>query len=191
MPQFNFWASWEDSWSILRGFVEGRDVLLIPDRWYETPEAEVFRSVTEEVKNLLSNRRRLYIFSADAELRARYFERQEIGPRRGMYRFHAALGESLDLTLPACYQEGSVTRLASGILTYPGEVFDWRSEQWRKPREELRNLYTQMCAVIKSYCLRRRVGQHSIFVGQNAVRLVEARQATLRAFGLDFSSFEE
>ncbi len=190
MPQFDFWGNWEDSWSVLRDFVERQDIVVIPDRWYEMPKAEMFRNITEEVKKLLSDRRRMFILSGNTELRAQSFEQQEIGPRRGMYRFHAALGEALDLTLPACYQEGSVTRLASGTLTYPREVFDWTSEQWRKPREELRNLYTQMCAVIKSHCLRRRVGQQSILVGKNAVRLVEAKEATLRAFGSDFASFE-
>lgn len=64
MAQFDFAGTWDDSWRLLDAVLAPRDLSLIPDMAFATPEPVFFTALDDSLKAILRERRRVFLWSS-------------------------------------------------------------------------------------------------------------------------------
>lgn len=178
MSQFDFYGTWSDSWELLKIALK-YDTVLIPDCWYEEPKPILFKDITDELKQLMFKKRRLFIWGKDFSNFEPGFIIQLSGPRKGMYSTGAEYGgPCLDLTLPACFERNDIINLSCGTLTYPKEYKNPNTSKWEKSSETIANKYKTIRKDFKKRLKEYRVGKY-IWIGEDALALLQNGKAKI------------
>jgi hypothetical protein len=178
MRELPFLGTWEDSWQVLEAIIADGAFTMSPDKWYATPQSEVFRELTPELKDMLRERRRVYIWSPTYTRVPPVLERQEIGPKAGSYFIRLSKGgPGLELTLPACFKEdGPNLFLNYGSLTYPSLIQVSATGDWHKAPAALRDGFREVARRIQMRLVRHEDGN---WIGPSARELFRSGRAQL------------
>lgn len=175
--ELQFVGTWEDSWSALDTILARGDVTLIPDLWYDEPTPLAFRAIDDTLKELLRQRRRVFLWSPEFSRHPPAFERLEFGPTAGKYQLRLSRGgPGLELSLPASFEARGVVHLNFGRLGYATATFDPETGGFEAPSRELRAGYADVRSRLCQRLLWRRRG---VWMGWDAARLLKAGQATI------------
>ncbi len=176
----SFFATWPDSWRIIRNILEREDVRILPDLWYERAEPQYHNALSEGLRDLLTVYRRAFIIERGESIALAGMVRQDDGPRTGMYRIDLTrLAEGLALTLPGCYQLEGLKRLSSGAISLPRRFMDHETGKPQPPSDGVRLLYDRVCGVIRKDCRKIRPGKRSAWVGSEGARLIAEGEAAI------------
>ena len=113
MREFAFFGTWKDSWAVLEAIEQLGMFWMVPDLWYERPEPLLYQHVDDSLKGMLTERRRLFLWSAAF---ASEFPplREGSGATRGRYRVPTAIGVPLlQLVVPPCYEKDGVRNVGA------------------------------------------------------------------------------
>jgi hypothetical protein len=182
MAEFDFLATWEDSWRILAAILAVREYSLVPDLHYDKPEPLFVTTLDDPVKEMLQERRNGFIWSAKFSVFPPTMKRTEGGEAAGGY--YVSLSEGgpyLRLVLPVCYEEGRIMNLGPGSLYYPKWTINPRTNAIVKPSPELRMGFKAVKAIIKKHLVRLKE-RPDIWGGQEASRLLDEHRARIRGF---------
>lgn len=184
--QFDFFGTWEDSWQLLGSAMRSANLVLVPDLWYERPEPLLYRALDEDLKSVLRQRGRGFLWSESFGPLEQLFLRQPTGVMAGRYRIRAAKSDPvIDLMLPACYESEGVTNLGVGILGAPERTSVQAPDQNGRIDEVVASfgdVRLRFRQVLKRHKMRR-----WIWIGPDALRLVIEKKARLTAPGLSDS----
>lgn len=184
MSQFSFLGTWKDSWAILDSILEGEDSSLIPDLKYAQPEPLCVRVLDDDVKDTLMHCRNLFIWGKTFSSFPPFLQRIPDGINAGKYFLEIAKGgPGLELTLPPCYTEDKVLNLGPGTLSYQRQWFNPEANAWQKPTEQVKAAFKEVTTRIKRHLVRYpRSGQREVWIGHDAVQLVESKEARITGF---------
>ncbi len=168
MAQFDFYGTWLDSWKLLEVLLE-KDLSLIPDKWYKKPDALFFKEITEDLKDLIHKKRRVFICGKKFSLFQPLFVQQKSGPKQGQYSIGAEYGGPyLDLTLPACFEKDDIINLSCGTLTFPKQYKNPETNEWLNAPAELKISYKDTCGDFKKKLKRFKYKKY-IWIGEDAL----------------------
>src|SRR5262245_3755581 len=125
MRQFDYYGTWDDALDVLRCLLGYDDLRLVHDSGiWRQPVAKYYRSVTEELAELLRERPFLFLYGSFSRFDPGFVLR-ESGPYAGTYRLEINRGgPGLELGLPVCHEANSTVELGSRFLAYPAEYFN-------------------------------------------------------------------
>src|SRR4051794_37479700 len=115
MAQFDFFGTFNDNWALLSRVIEAVRPVLIPDKWYRESNPAIYTDLNDELKSELQKKRRVFVFPSDAQIFPEHgMKLHPSGPMPGWHTVqHNELGDSVDLTLPACFDRDRQTWLGS------------------------------------------------------------------------------
>lgn len=178
MAQFDFFGTWEDSWEILEKVIMTFNCKLIPDLWYSSEIINMYEAVTEDLKLHLVKRRHLFILKQIDEVSMNGFLKNRAIHSNGQYRIDPEIfGETIELTLPACYKNNNITMLGLGMLTYCREYYNFTKNSWEKPTNELKTFYADLRKVIRRCIISKKYPKGKIWIGRDAFRKVSEGKA--------------
>lgn len=185
MAEFVYGGNWEDSWSIVDALLERDDLALLADLVYQEPRPiylSAFRD-NSELQSQLKERRWFYIAGKKFSHHPPQFVRREGGSAAGTYWIdNNKGGPFLSLTLPACYIENGITMIGSGSLVYYDEYRNPKTGQWEKPSPALISAYKEIKALLKKYLVRHKLPCGFIWIGRNALSMLQNGTAQLANF---------
>ena len=186
MRQFDFLATWDDSWRIVEALLEMKGVSLIPDFNYSEPEPQTVSELSQEVRDKLQQRAQLFIWSDSFSLHPPVLKRIE-GRTSGVWYSVTAQegGPCLSLMLPACYHDGGHLNLASGTLSCQKLYLNPNSGNWEPPTIELVNGFKQIVRLLKNSFLQRHQLHVAFWAGKNAIHEIVENDARVHGYGLD------
>jgi hypothetical protein len=186
VPQFDFFATWNDDWVLLQRLLSVVPASLVPDKWYRDKTLVLYKDVDTDLQAQLAQRRRVFLVPEGTPLNVDAgFVMQKSGPKGGWYRIEPnLLGETLELTLPACFDNAGTTCLGSGSLTRAREYFNHESRTWQSPSESLKTFYTLVRKVLQKNLISDSVGASTAWMGMEAKQLVDAGLAKITDRGL-------
>ena len=186
MPQFDFFATWDDDWSLLTALFASTELNVIPDKWYRTREIEIYRHFDDKLKQHITKKRRVFLFSKDTKINVMGgLDRQEEGPKAGHFSIESdSIGEVLELTFPACFEEDNTVCLGSGSLTYAKEFFNHTLDKWQSPSKPLIGFYNEIRAILKRNLKTTTIGKTKIWLGAHANELLESGDARITDLGV-------
>ena len=212
MAEFDFYGTWNDDWRILGQVAAGTGARLIPDKWYETKQPEIYTELTEELKRDLMKKRGVFVCPSDAPLYPDCgLVQQTEGIMRGRYSVrHRELGDSLDLTLPSCFEKDGMLRLGNGSLFLAPQYYHHVTSSWERPAESLKVFYQEVRRILKRNLLqiqtpeslrdryrevqrilkrnlpqmREQTPPSKIWIGADAKRLLDAGEAAIGGFSV-------
>ncbi len=183
MGQFDFLGTWNDSWNLLGEILKRNDVKFVPDLKFNGPKPLYITYLDEEAKEVLRDRRNLYIWGSFS-IFPPCLDRIEEGQNAGKYSvWLAGGGPGLGLTLPACYEEGGLLNLGTGDLSYPKFTFNPNTNLWEPPSPALKAGYKDIKARIKRHLVRHKL-KTFIWIGKEALQLVKQNKAKITGFEL-------
>lgn len=179
MPQFNYYGTWDDSIAVLRCLFKYDSVRVVHDAGiWQQPSPHYYHSLTDELLHLLEQRPFLFIYGSFSQYPPG-FVRRETGPEAGTYRL--ALNEGgpgLELGLPVCRQTHESVELGSRFLSYPAKFLNPETHLWEEPPNEVRAAFVEIRSRMKK-CLQRTKLNQVIFIGPNALELLNQGKATI------------
>lgn len=185
MAQFDFIGAWTDSWQILNIILKRGDIALIPDFFYRTREPLFVTTLDERLKNMLMERRRVFLWSRHWSRFPPCLEPHPAKEMEGTYYVEFTKGGPLlDLSLPACYETDGVVNLAAGRLVLQRLYFNPDTSQWHHPSEEFKARFREVRSLIKTALVRHKIRNVAIWMGREALAMVQAGKAKVRGFGL-------
>lgn len=186
MAQFDFFGTWEDSWRLLQEIIKFNDVTFVPDLIYDSPEPIFINTINEEAKEYIKIKRHLYIWGKLFSKYPPLLLRRESGPKEGTYYVQVDYsGPSLELILPACFEENGLINLNTGMVTYSKEYLNPESGNWENPSKELKDVYKNICTLLKkSILIRYDLKTSYQWIGKNAVKLLQENKAQIIAKGV-------
>jgi hypothetical protein len=180
MAQFDFYGSRKDGFEILKCLLEQGEVIFVADIWYDMPVPLIIRRIDDEVAEILNRRPRVYVFPKGAMLQRCGFVQQDAGPCAGKFSIELdMMGQGLELTLPACYEESGMLNLSCGMAAYPRQFYSEKHGQWEKPGEEIKSAYSIVCKCIKKLSRRQMLISKSGWVGSDAAELLRSGKARI------------
>lgn len=185
MGEFHFYGSWNDSWSLLNILFSENKVKAVHDDWYDEPVAIFSKTLDSLLKEKMLTKRRLFILSADCDVRSESFVCQKAGEKKGKFRVAVSLIEGgMELTLPSCYEEKGMLCLSTGTFAYPKEYFSIKEQLWRKPNPEEKNFYTSIKKNMLKGLYHMRLKASKVFVGFDAKNHLENGNARIIDAGI-------
>lgn len=186
MREFDFWGSWDDSFAIVAAILSTGKATAFADKPYAEPRAQFFDKLTPELQEIARTQSTLYLWLPGiSDSIPIQFGRWDSGIYAGQY-YVTGSGPYLNLTLPACYEEGpegprpatgacgliylNVGTLSCGhefYLSNPGVVV-------KMPRAA-QEIDEEFRKIIKAHC--KRFGPKKRWVGQHAIKLLQEGKA--------------
>jgi hypothetical protein len=179
MREFAFFGTWKDSWAVLEAIEQLGMFWMVPDLWYERPEPLLYQHVDDSLKGMLTERRRLFLWSAAF---ASEFPplREGSGATRGRYRVPTAIGVPLlQLVLPPCYEKDGVLNVGAGDLIASSVVIN-PATQHEEPAAELLAAFDLVRSRLKQVLTRHKL-KTWIWIGPEALRLLQQEQVRITA----------
>lgn len=182
MSEFSFLGTWNDSRAILNSILDGGEFCLIPDLKYDGPTPLYFKDLDDRVETILKDRRHLFIWGHSFSLFPPVLERIEEGPNAGRYSIRLCKGgPGLELTLPACYEDGGTLNLAPGTLSCPTKWLNPKENAWRKSSAEIAAAFKIIVARMKPQVFHH-ASYPKIWIGQDALHFIETKKARISGF---------
>lgn len=183
MAQFDFLGSWDDSWQIMASILQIGHISVIPDLWYERPEPIFIKALDHEAKDILRDRRNMFLWSTKFSRFPPTMVRMEGGEKRGKYYLRlSGGGPGLQFTLPACYEKDGLWNLAVAHLEYQRETLNPETEQWEKPTPELIAGYKEVKEILLPHLVARHEFALHVPIAHDALRLLREGQARIAGF---------
>ncbi len=186
MTQFDFFATWNDDWALIQKLLSVVPMSLVPDKWYRDKTLDVYKDVDAALQAQLAQKRRVFLVPEGAVLNTDAgLVTQRSGEKTGWHRIEPnLLGETLELTLPACFENAGTTCLGSGSLTRAKEYFNHEFHTWQPPSDSLIAFYKQVRQVLQDNLVSSSVGKSAVWMGAEAKRLVDSGLAKITDRGL-------
>lgn len=174
MRQFDFLATWDDSWEILGDVLSCAGTSVSPSRWYDKPVADTFTTLSPALKALLREKRQLYIWRPSFTEHPPALTMQELGPRTGSYFIDPSKGgPGLELVLPACFTRDDNLYLNYGSLSYPATILDRSTGESRRAPLALAEGFRDVLRTIQSHLVQ----DGEKWLGKEALQLLRAGTA--------------
>jgi hypothetical protein len=186
MAEFDFYGTWKDDWQILSQVVAGTNARLIPDKWYEAKQPEIYTELADELKRELTKKRRVFVSPSDAPLYPQCgLVQQQRGIMSGWYRVeHRELGDSLALTLPSCFEKDGMLWLGGGSLFLAPEYYNHDRAEWGRPSESLKDFYLTVRRILEKNLQRFDAPRSKIWIGSEAKKMLETGAASISDRGV-------
>ncbi len=135
-------------------------------------------------EEVLRNRRRVFIWGDDFSQYPPVLTPVHKDRADTLYTAEARKGgPSLDLSLPACYEEEGFVNLAHGMFSYHTEYQNPETGAWVIASAELKAGYRDILGRMKRHLVRHRFHE-LIWTGPDALRLLQEGKARISGFGL-------
>ena len=186
MTQFDFFATWNDDWALIRKLLSVVPVSLVPDKWYRDKTLDVYNDFDAALQSQLFQKRRVFLVPERAALNTDAgLVMQKSGEKAGWHRIESnLLGETLELTLPACFENAGTTCLGSGSLIRAKEYFNHESHTWQPPSNSLIAFYKRVRHVLQDNLISGVIGGRTAWMGMEAKQLIDAGLAKITDRGL-------
>lgn len=183
MAQFDYLGSWQDSQGIVGGLLRRPGTRLLVDDWYTKPIPTCIDVPPRDARQLVQEWRSIFITGADFSPFPPQFSKVENG--EVLYRIRGNEGgPCLRLTLPACYEQDGMIYLAHGMFYYYREYLNPNTKAWEPPSPEVKAAYKEILRLIKQHLVRHKF-HTPIWIGRDALRLLQEDKARITGFGLD------
>jgi hypothetical protein len=180
MAEFDFLGSWDDSWRIMASILQIDHIQVIPDLKFERPEPIFITALDDKAKELLLDRRNVFLWSRKFSRFPPAMVRIEGGVNAGKHFLDlSGAGPGLRLVLPACYEKDGLWKLAVGSLYYQKETFNPEAHLWEKPTPELIAGYKEVKGVLRPHLAARHEFALHVPIGHDALRLLRERKAVI------------
>jgi hypothetical protein len=184
MAEFEFGGNWDDSWLIIKALLERADLALLADLIYQEPKPVYLSGIgnKEQLRSELKNRG-IYIAGKNFSHFPPRFVQRDCGPAAGTYWINNREGgPHLSLTLPPCYLEKGMTMVGSGSLVCHDDFRNPSTRKWQKAAPELKTAYQEIKALLKKFLVRHKLPYGSIWIGRNALTMLQSGKAQLVNF---------
>jgi len=180
MRQFEFWGTWEDSFAIIAAILDTGKATAFRSKPYAEPQAQFFDRFTPDLREIARERGALYFWLPGISYFPLRFARWESGIYAGQY-FVTGGGPFLQLSLPACHEEGGLTRLGCGDLSCDHEFYEPDARIVVKMPKAAQQIDDEFVKIIKARC--KRFGPKKRWVGHHARKLLEEGKAEVTSPG--------
>lgn len=184
--QFDFFATWHDDWRILQDILLQTGASIIPDKWYETRQPDVYTDIDDQLKGQLRAKRQLFIVPSDEQIYPGLgMIEQKSGERKGWFRVHhVELANSLVMTLPACFEQNETMFLGSGMLVLASGYYNHMNNRWEPPTETLVKFNRVVRKILRQHLTRVVARQSRIWIGSEALKLLKKGAAEILDIGV-------
>lgn len=174
MPSFQFFGTWDDSWTILQAILEQGDFEVTPDIRFEAPEPLKANHIDEKLKSMCQERGGVYIWSKQYTVHPPHLVRIEEGKYAGRYFVDMSKGgPGVNLHLPVCYTTDGLIRLSSGSLWLQSRTLNTEKNVWEPPSTSLKAGYRKLINLIKRH-LTVWQSDSKVWIGEFAKQLLES-----------------
>lgn len=184
MPDFSYYATFDESINILRDLVEQCGVKLIPDLGaFPDPNAPVFDAVTNEVIEQLRRRRVVFLAGSFTRHPAK-MRRLESGPNAGTYYISIPEGGPLlQMTLATVNPVDGKPTLISGMVSHQKRYQDPVTGHSEPASEEVSQAFKEIIATMKKRLVAHQLAM-KIWIGPEALALLQQGEARISDRGV-------
>jgi len=185
MAQFDYYATWNDDWGLLECLLHVTHAVLVPNKWYEQDQVDVYEHLTDELKSILHRRGQLMVFPPFARIDAKAgLYKHTDGPFPGWYTVRPdSFGENLQWSLSGEFIMDGTTSLSNGILSCMSEYWNHENDAWQKPSHELVQFYRHVRALFRKQMTKVDVDGVGLWMGSEAKSLYQSGQAQVMLYG--------
>jgi hypothetical protein len=178
MPAFEYYATFDESISILRDVCEQGFRIIAEPGPFDEPKAPSFDSVTDTLVDLLKMAPNFYLAGSFTRFPVQ-FSHLKSGPAAGKYivRF-LAQGPLMQSIVGRLKVVDDKPTLLPGDVSYQTEYRNPVTDEWEKATPEAKAAYRKAVATIKKRCVRYRAGI-DIFIAPEALKLFESGKARI------------
>jgi hypothetical protein len=182
MSNFSFYATWDDTWRLLAAILAEGKYSLTPDVRYPTATPLLASILDDSVKQLCRETGNAYLWSPDFSTRPPYLGRVSAGENVGKYFVDMSKdGPGLEFHLPPCYEKDGVVQLAPGSLWHQKRTKNTSTNLWEPASDQLKAGFREVKGIIQNQLTEIEIDSNRYFIGVEAKRLVDDRQAILHA----------
>lgn len=180
MSQFDYFATWEDSWLLLERIFASGDITALLDDNYESPTPTHLQCLDSTVREFIKRKRSLFLLSPKFSQTPLRMSRIGQGDQVGRFFVDPIVGgPHLHLTIPACYDDRSMLNLSAGILSYPKRWLNTLTNEWERSTHSLAEGFAEVVKTMKTV-LTKKAFEKPVWIGPDAASRVEKGSAVLR-----------
>lgn len=192
MAEFEFYGTFEDSWTQLERLVAANRFTFLIDMAYKERKPFEFKELTEEIKQILIRHPKVFLWS-DVYSRFPPFFTQSNDGIFSIYPLKG--GPSLELSFPRSFEHETKTRLVAGYLMHQTSYANAEIGGNYIVPEELRHAYAVVKQILQRNLVKRYAQVHIFrnglprdevdicWIGQNALALLDAGTAEIQIAG--------
>jgi len=178
MPGFSYYATFDESISILQAICDrGYTVVAYPEL-FDAPEAPVFTTVTDELRDLLRTAPAFFLAGKFSRYPVQY-RRLETGSSAGKYRIDFLSEGPLLQAMIARENivDGSLTLLPGDVI-YQAKYRNPETDKWANAGRDVKAAQLEVAAIIKAQCVSYQANAE-VFITPGALELLKSGAAKL------------
>jgi hypothetical protein len=178
MPSFEYFATFDESISILRDLCEQGFRIVAEPGPFEAPEAPTFDSVTDELVDLLRVAPSFYLAGSFTRFPIQ-FTHFKTGASAGKYGINLlAQGPLMQSIIGRLKVVDGKPTLLPGDISYQDAYRNPETNEWEEASPELKAAYRKAVSTVKKRCVRYKAGIE-ILIGPEALKLFESGEAQI------------
>ena len=181
MRSFDYFATFDESISILRDLcAQGFKVVAEP-YLFDEPKAPIFDEVTDELVELLRVAPAHYLAGAFTRFPVQFMQLKE-GPNAGKYSINLLVqGPLIQGLLSRINPVDHVQRLLPGQISHQDAYKNPETNAWDKPAPDLKAAFRQAVSTIKKRCIRYTYKPGiDIFIGTEACEVLKSGKVQIK-----------
>jgi hypothetical protein len=155
---------------------------MLLDEHYANPTPTSFAAANDDLRRAVEKRTRLFLQGAFT-VHPIQFHEQNIRGRKCFDIDEVRGGPLISFTPPACYVDGGVTRLNTGILSYQRAYQNLATGEWEPPSRDVVVAFRNIVAALKKNCLKKDPDTGA-WIGRDATTMLLGGVATIEAKGI-------
>jgi hypothetical protein len=180
MPEFEYFATFDESISILRDLcAQGFQVVAQP-ALFDEPAAPVFDQVNDELVRILKEAPGFYLAGSFTTHGVPY-RQLKAGDAAGKFTIDIVTqGPLMQCLLARANEVGGVKWLLPGEISYQDRYRDPKTEKPEKASRAVISAFREAASVIKGKFARHKIGSTEIVIGPAALELLERGEARIK-----------